>query len=60
MEPRHLWTIRWTQPYATAYQRPYLRGLQAEMEQVIEQLLDHSKFAEANTVIERIKNASKS
>ena len=60
MEPKHLYTIRWTQPYATQHQRPYLRGLQEQMEQVIEHLLEHSKYIEANQIIKRIQNASKS
>ena len=60
MEPRHLYTIKWTQPYATSNQRPYLRGLQEQMEQVIETLLDVSEFQEANDIIRRIQHASKS
>ena len=60
MEPRHLYTIKWTQPYATHHQRPYLRSLQEQMEQVIENLLEVSEFYEANEIIRRIQNASKS
>ena len=60
MEPKHLYTIKWTQPYATAHQRPYLRGLQEQMEQVIENLLTVSEFHEANEIIRRIQHASKS
>ena len=54
MKPQYLWTIKWTQPYATNWQRPYLRGLQEQMEQVIENILKDSKFHEANEQIERI------
>ena len=54
MKPQYLWTIKWTQPYATTWQRPYLRGLQEQMEQVIENILEDSKFHEANEQIERI------
>jgi len=54
MNPKHLYTIKWTQPYATYKQRPYLRQLQMEMEQVIENLLEHSDFTEANQLIKRI------
>ena len=54
MEPRNLWTIKWTQPYATDWQRPYLRGLQEQMEQVIENILEHGEYLEANAEIERI------
>lgn len=60
MEPRHLYTIQWTQPYATAYQRPYLRGLQEQMEQLVEHWLEDGDYSEANELIRRIQNASKS
>ena len=56
MTPRHLYTIRWTQPYATDRLRPYLRHLQEELEQVIETLLEHKQFDDANTVINRIRD----
>ena len=55
MEPKYLYTIRWTQPYATNYLRPYLRQLQEQMEKVIEYNLEHNDFKEAKSVIERIK-----
>jgi hypothetical protein len=55
MTPRHLYTIRWTQPYATDRLRPYLRHLQEELEQVIETLLEHKKFDDAKVVINRIR-----
>jgi hypothetical protein len=56
MNPKYLYTIRWTQPYATDHLRPYLRQLQQELEQVIENLLEHNQFNEANEVIARIKS----
>jgi hypothetical protein len=55
MNPKYLYTIRWTQPYATDRLRPYLRQLHEEMEQVIEALLEHKQFNKANEVIARIK-----
>lgn len=55
MEPKYLYTIKWTQPYATQYQRPYMRGLQEQMEQVVEHWLEDCDFSEAREVIERIK-----
>jgi hypothetical protein len=55
MEPRHLYTLRWTQPYSTDQLRPYLRALQLELEASIEALLDEMEYTEANAVIERIK-----
>jgi hypothetical protein len=55
MNPKYLYTIRWTQPYATNRLRPYLRQLQEEMEQVIEALLEFKQFNEANEVINRIR-----
>ena len=52
---KYLYTIKWTQPYATNWQRPYLRGLQQQMEQVIENLLEHNDYQEAKEVIEKIR-----
>ena len=61
MGPKYLYTIRWTQPYATEHLRPYLRGLQEQMEKVIEHYLEEStNYPDAKNLIERIKNASKS
>lgn len=54
MNSKYLYTIKWTQPYATNYQRPYMRGLQQQMEQVVEHWLEDGDFKEANEVIERI------
>ena len=56
MEPKHLLTIRWTQPYATDYLRPYLRNLQEKLEESIEVYLEESSnYQDAKEVIERIK-----
>jgi hypothetical protein len=55
MEPKYLYTIKWTQPYATDWQRPYLRGLQKQMEQVIENILEQGEYNEAREVIDRIR-----
>lgn len=55
MNPRHLYTIRWTQPYATNSLRPYLRRLQLELEQAIEHRLEQGDFTEALAVIERVR-----
>jgi hypothetical protein len=54
MEPKYLWTIKWTQPYATDHQRPYLRGLQQQMEQVVEHWLEDGDYSDANRELERI------
>lgn len=56
MNPKYLYTIQWTQPYSTQFQRPYMRGLQEQMEQVVESWLeDEPNYPEANEVINRIK-----
>ena len=56
MRDEHLYTIRWTQPYATEYLRPYLRDLQKRLEDNIESYLKEStNYADAQAVIERIK-----
>jgi len=55
MDPKYLYTIKWTQPYATDWQRPYLRGLQKQMEQVIENILEQGEYKEAKEIIDRIR-----
>jgi hypothetical protein len=54
MEPKYLYTIRWTQPYSTWKMRPYLRQLREEYEQVIEAKLARNEFEDAKREIERI------
>jgi len=54
MEPKHLYTIRWTQPYATYQMRPYLRHLRNEYEIQIENKLARGEFNDAKAVLERI------
>ena len=54
MEPRHLWSIRWTQPYSTVNERPYLRQLHEAVEQAIEAQVERNDCKEAKAVIERI------
>ena len=53
MNKRHLYTVQWTQPYATGFQRPYIRGLQEQFEQIVEAALEHSNFEEADEVIKK-------
>jgi enolase len=55
MNPKYLYTIRWTQPYATYQMRPYLRHLRDEYERVIEDRLERNEFDDAKQVIERIQ-----
>jgi hypothetical protein len=54
MEPKYLYTIRWTQPYATYQMRPYLRHLRDEYEIQIEAKLARGEFDDAKAVLERI------
>jgi hypothetical protein len=54
MEPRHLYTLRWTQPYATDQLRPYLRNLQEAVERAIETQVERNECPQAKEVIERI------
>ena len=56
MEPKHLFTIKWTQPYPTIYERPYMRGLHEAFEQLVEYQLEDGDFTEANEIINQIKN----
>lgn len=54
MIPKYLYTIRWSQPYATYQMRPYLRQLRNDYEKIIEAQLERKEFTQANEVIERI------
>ena len=54
MEHRYLYTIRWTQPYATYQMRPYLRQLRQEYERIIEHKLALGHFDDAKQVLEKI------
>jgi hypothetical protein len=54
MEPKYLYTIRWTQTYATDRMRPYMRHLRNEYDQVIESKLERKEFEDANLIIQRI------
>ena len=54
MNPKYLYTIRWSQPYATYQMRPYLRQLRNDYEKIIEAQLERKEFTQANEVIERI------
>jgi hypothetical protein len=54
MNPQHLYTIRWTQPYATYQMRPYLRQLRNDYEVQIEDKLARGQFDDAKVVLERI------
>jgi len=54
MEPKYLYTIRWTQPYSTVNERPYLRGLHEAMERAIEAQVERNDCPEAKELIERI------
>jgi hypothetical protein len=60
MEPRHLYTIKWTQPYSTEKERPYLRSLHEAVEHAIEAQVARNECPQAKEIIERIRNASKS
>ena len=56
MNPKYLYTIKWTQPYATEHLRPYMRQLQEQMEQVIEHYLEESNnYSDAKAVIDKIR-----
>jgi hypothetical protein len=55
MEPRHLYTLRWTQPYSSYKERPYLRQLHEALERAIEAQVERNDCPEARDLIERIK-----
>jgi hypothetical protein len=54
MERKHLYTLKWTQPYSTEWERPYLRQLHEAVERAIEAQVERNHFTEAKLVIERI------
>lgn len=51
---KYLWSIKWTQPYATYQMRPYMRKLRNDYEAQLEAKLARGEFDDAKTVIERI------
>ena len=54
MNPQHLYTIRWTQPYATYQMRPYLRQLRNDYEVQIENKLADNQLDDAKAILARI------
>jgi enolase len=54
MNPKHLYTIRWTQPYATYQMRPYLQQLRNDYEVQIEDKLARNQFDDAKVILEKI------
>jgi len=52
---KHLYTIKWTQAYATYHMRPYLRGVLQSIERGIEIQLENKQWPEAKQLIERIR-----
>ena len=55
MEPKHLYSLRWTQPYSTYKERPYLRSLHEAVERAIEAQVERNHCPEAKALIERIR-----
>lgn len=57
MNSRYFYTVKWTQPYATYNQRPYLRSIQEQLEKLIEEQLSvNTDYPDAQQVIDRIKS----
>ena len=54
MNRQHLYTIKWTQPYATYQMRPYMRMLRDQYEAEIEAGLERGEFDQAQIVLKRI------
>lgn len=52
MEPKHLYTIKWTQPYYQS--NSFLAELHALYMELVEVSLDEGHFEEANAEIARI------
>lgn len=63
MEPKHLYTIKWTQLYSIKRDLLHTRmerHLQNVIERAIEAQVSRNDCPEAKLIIEKIKNASKS
>jgi hypothetical protein len=58
MNSKYLYTIKWTQPYSMT--NPFLQNLWNTYEDVVERRLEQGEFKEADEIIKRIQNASKS
>jgi len=56
---KYLYTIKWTQPYSTSKERPYLRSMHEAVESAIEAQLERQHWPEASAVIKRIQDASR-
>ena len=54
MNSKHLFTIRWTQTYATYQMRPYMRMLRDQYEAEIESKLQQGQFEQAQIELKRI------
>jgi hypothetical protein len=54
MESKYNFSYKWTQPYATYQQRPYLRSQHEAYEQLVERMLEDGDFKEANEAIAKI------
>ena len=52
MNPKYLYTIKWTQPYSMT--NPFLQNLWQAYEDVVERKLAAGEFTEANLELERI------
>lgn len=55
MEPKHLWTLKWSQPYSTEYSNGFVNELRNLYYELVEQCIDDGDLTEANEVIDRIK-----
>lgn len=55
MKSQHLYTIRWTQPYATWQMRPYLRHLRNQYDVQIENSLAQGKFDDAKKLLAKFQ-----
>ena len=56
MEPKHIWTLKWSQPYSTEYSSDFVAHLRDLYNELVEASLDEGDFEEANQVIANIKS----
>lgn len=54
MEPKKLYTVRWTQQYPVIVDSELIRALYQMRDALVEEIIDHGDLTEAKQELERI------
>ena len=54
MEPKRLYTVRWTQQYPVIVDSELIRALYQMRDALVEEIIDHGDLTEAKQELERI------